>query len=135
MASSSCLMPPGPPRPVSTSTTPLPAASAHAFTCGTPGQGSGSRSRQTPGRTRSARVELGEAAADASRAGDLTQRGCRPAPHALHERVEPVPGDRRLERLGEYAGQHHRVAQVGGGDERLAPGAGPTGVAARLVAR
>ena len=76
-------------------------------------------------------VDVGEAAADAGRAGALARhpaglgdRGARRLHHRRVELLEPVPGDRRLEGLREHAAGDEGVAQVGRQQE--APRHAPT---------
>ena len=59
--------------------------------------------------------------------------GARPHDRGV-ERVEAVPGDRRLERLRQHAHGHEHVAQVGGAQERVAPAARPRRSPARPLA-
>ena len=75
-------------------------------------------------------VDVGEAAADAGRAGalgrhaaDLGDRLARRLHHRRVELLEAVPGDRRLEGLREHAAGDEGVAQVRRQQKRPAPGA------------
>ena len=66
-------------------------------------------------------VDVGEAAGDAALAA--LGAACRGLAHRRPRTRRSVPGDRRLEGLGQHAGRHHRVAQVGRLEEGVAPGA------------
>ena len=77
----------------------------------------GGREHREVGR-RAVGVGVREPAGDRARAAErLLDR----ARHRLDERREPVPRDRRLERLRQHAHRHERVAQVRRAQERVPP--------------
>ena len=67
-------------------------------------------------------IDMGEAARDlARRAGGLQDGALRRRLDGVVERLEPLPGDRGLERIVDDPGGRQKLARIGHADEGVAP--------------